>query len=296
MIRMSAVKASACTAVIALGLCLWQAAAPWSASASPRSASASSAPPRWLITQTAVGLLGSAGLTQAQLQTLFGNDRTYLTSGPKPTTPPVNGALRTVTFTSYATMEKLLGEPNGLPAGTAAVIYDNEDWSLTPATEQLHPAKYEELAAKLAHAHHLLFISTPAVDLTNVLAPGQSDHYAAYLRLGLAASAARYADVMDIQAQGSETSPSTFAWFVQAAAAQARKANPHVLVLAGISTNPHGEHVTSGQFDKAYSSVRADVNGYWLNIPAEGTGCPNCGMPQAKVAVPLLRVLASSAG
>jgi hypothetical protein len=239
-----------------------------------------------------VSLLGQAGLTKVQLQTLFGNDRTYLTGTS--TAPPVSGALRTVTFASYQTMEKQLAGP-GLPAGTAAVLYDNEHWSATPAAEQRDPAKYEELAANLAHAHHLLLISTPATDLTDVLAPAQSNHYAAYLRLGLAAGAARYADVIDIQAQGSETSLSTFTSFVKKAAAQARAANPHVIVLAGISTNPSGQHVSSAQFTSVYNAVRAYVNGYWLNIPAQGTACPKCGVPQPQVALLLLQALARSA-
>ena len=283
MFRASAVKMSACTALMALGL--WPAATAASATAAP-------APPRWIISQTALSLLGQAGLTKAQVQTLFGNRRAYLTGTT--TAPLVSGALRTVTFTSYQSMEKQLAGP-GLPTGTTAVLYDNEDWSATPAQEQRDPAKYEELAAKLAHAHHLLLISTPATDLTDVLAPTQSDHFAAYLRLGLAASAARYADVIDIQAQGSETNLSRFTPFVKAAAAQARGANPHVIVLAGISTNPSGQRVSSAQFTDAYNAVRADVNGYWLNIPAQGTACPRCGTPQPKVAVHLLQTLARAA-
>jgi hypothetical protein len=277
---------SAGAAIVALGL--WQAATPASAIASP-------AKPEWIITQTAVGLLGGAGLTHAQSQALFGNDRTYLVQGLTGTAaPPVSGGLRTVSFTSYQAMEKQFAGP-GLPAGTKAVIYDNEDWSFTPAAEQRNPARYEELAASLVHAHHLLFISTPAVDLTDVLAPGDSDHYEAYLRLGLAASAARYADVIDIQAQGSETSLNTFTLFVKAAAAQAREADQHVLVLAGISTNPSGQRVTSAQLIGAYDAARTDVNGYWLNIPSGGPYCPRCGTPQPEVAVPLLRTLASAA-
>jgi hypothetical protein len=285
MLRASAIKMSACAAIASL--CLWQAAAPAPAKASP-------AQPRWIITQTAVGLLGRAGLTRAQLQVLFGSSRTYLSGGLAPAAPPVSGALRTVSFASYQAMKRQLAGP-GLPAGTTAVIYDNEHWRFTPVGEQRDPAKYEELAAKLAHAHHLLFIAAPAVDLTDVLAPRQSDHYGAYMRLGLAASAARYADVIDIQAQGSETSLPTFTAFVRAAAAQARHASRHVIVLAGISTSPSGQHVSSAQFTAAYNAVRPDVNGYWLNIPSHGPACPGCGTPQPGVAVPLLRMLARSA-
>jgi hypothetical protein len=284
MFRTWAVKVSVCTAIVALGL--WPLGSSVSATASP-------APPRWIISQTAVGLLGRAGLTKAQLQTVFGNNRTYLTGGLTPTALPVTGALRTVSFASYQAMERRLAGP-GLPAGTVAVIYDNEHWRFTPVDEQRNPARYEELAAALVHAHHLLFVSAPAVNLTDVLAPGQSDHYAAYLRLALAASAARYADVIDIQAQGSETSLRAFTPFVQAATAQARSANRHVIVLVGISTNPGGQHVSSAQLADAYGAVRADVNGYWLNVPSHGPGCPSCGVPQPGVAVPLLQMLARS--
>jgi hypothetical protein len=277
----AAVRLSAAAAVLAVGF--WPAALP------------SSAKPEWIVNQSALSLLGGAGLTQAQLQTLFGNDRTYLIRGLTQTAEPVSGALRTVSFTSYQAMERQFAGP-GLPAGTRAVLYDNEDWSFTPVDEQRNPAKYEELAASLVHAHHLLFIAAPAVDLTDVLAPGESDHYAAYLRLGLAASAAKYADVIDIQAQGSETSLNTFTSFVKAAAAQARNANRHVIVLAGLSTNPSGQHVTSGQLVAAYNSARTDVNGYWLNIPSGGPYCPRCGTPQPQVAVPLLRMLLPTSG
>jgi hypothetical protein len=90
--------------------------------------------------------------------------------------------------------------------------------------------------------------------------------------------------MIDIQAQGSEANLSRFTSFVKEAAAQARGANPHVIVLAGISTNPSGELVSGAQFTSFYNAVRADVNGYWLNIPAQGTACPKCGTPQPKVA------------
>ncbi len=114
MFRASAVRMAACTALLGLGL--WQGATSASATAAP-------ARPRWIISQTAVGLLGQAGLTKAQLQTLFSNDRAYLTDAT--TAAPISRALRTATFTSYQAMEKRLAGP-GLPAGTTAVLYDNE--------------------------------------------------------------------------------------------------------------------------------------------------------------------------
>jgi hypothetical protein len=244
----------------------------------------------WIVNQHALALLAGAGLSQHSRQELFGNTGTYLVESADGTDEGVTGAAATATFTSYTTLRATLAD-GGLPRGTKAVLFDDEHWSLTPSVEQLHPAEYEELAAALVHAHHLLFVTAPATDLTEVLAPGDSDHYAAYIKLGLAASAARYANVVDIQAQGAELDLAKYASFVEQAAAQARKANSRVVVLAGISTNPSGQHVTSAEFTAAFKAARPYVAGFWLNIPQAGTACPACGTPQPKAAIPLLESL-----
>jgi hypothetical protein len=246
-------------------------------------------PMAWIVSAKAITMLGQDGLNGHQLQQLFGNRDTFLT-GTADGDPGVTGSTRTATFTSYQALSSALAAGH-LPPGTQAVLYDNEDWPLTPAPEQHDPARYEQLAAGLAHAHHLLFISTPATDLTSVLAPGAASHYAAYLRLHLAGEAARYANVIDIQAQGAETDLATFVPFVIAAAGQARQANPRVIVLAGLSTNPGGQRITAGQLIAAAGAVRRFVNGFWLNIPAGGAACPRCGTPQPRVAIPLLHLL-----
>jgi hypothetical protein len=243
----------------------------------------------WIVSARSLTLLGHSGLTESQLRQLFGNQDTFLTGGADGPAA-VTGAVKTATFTSYAALSSALAAGH-LPAGTRAILYDDEDWPLTPVREQQDPARYEQLAADLAHAHHLLFVSTPATDLTTVLAPHAQDHYAAYLRLHIAADAARYADVVDIQAQGSEADLATFVPFVKAAAAQARQANPRVIVLAGISTNPSGQAITGAQLVAAVLAVRPFVGGFWLNIPSAGAACPRCGVAQPQVAVPVLRLL-----
>jgi hypothetical protein len=240
----------------------------------------------WIVNQGALSQLGKAGLGQRQIEELFGTRDTFLTG----TGAGAGRAIHTVTFTSYAKLSAALAD-GALPRGARAVLYDNEHWPLTPVAEQQNPAKYEALAAAAVHAHHLLFVSTPATTLTDVLAPGATDRYAAYLRLDLAASAARHADAIDIQAQGAEADLAKYVAFVRAAAAQARAANPRVLVFAGISTNPSGQQVTAAQFAAAVNAVRRYVNGFWLNIPAGGIACPRCGTPQPQVALPLLRSL-----
>jgi len=55
-----------------------------------------------------------------------------------------------------------------------------------------------------------------------------------------------------------------YAGFVAAAAAQARAANPGVVIYAGLST----QRVSSAaQLLQDYEATRTVVDGYWLNIP-----------------------------
>ncbi|WP_225731407.1 MULTISPECIES: hypothetical protein [unclassified Nocardia] len=243
--------------------------------------------PRWLISTTALDLLAGAGLRPDERTALFDTPDTYLIHGADASTGYGN-AVRTQTFTSAETLRGALD--HGIDPAVRAVLYDNENWSLTPSDEQRHPADATARAAAAAHAHQLPLIATPATDLTRVLAPGEPS-YPAYLRLGIAAASA---DVIDIQAQGSEADTAKFADFVRRAAAQARQRNPHVVVLAGLSTNPSGQRVTTDQLRQAVAATRSFVDGYWLNIPAEGTACPRCGTPRPEVAVPLLRELLNS--
>ena len=259
---------------------------------SPGSAAPGGPPPRhWLLSTAAVRLLGQAGMTPQQLASVFDTPGTFLIRGGATgaDTEPAWHSQWTLTFPSVAALSGALNGPR-LDPRARAVIYDNEQWAMTPPAEQHDPARAEAQDAALAHAHHLQLIATPATNLARVLAPGQPVE-PAYLRLGIAGDAARYADVIDIQAQGSETNTAAFAGFVTAAAAQARAANPHVIVLAGISTNPTGHQVSAEQMRAAITATAGTVDGYWLNIPAGGPSCPRCGQPQPQVAVAALHAL-----
>lgn len=198
----------------------------------------------------------------------------------------------TADFTSYSALRAAL-TGNRLDRRVRAVLYDNEDWSLTPADERADPARYDRLAGQLVHAHHLLFIASPATDLVNTLAPNTAagSKFNAFLNLGLIGQIARDADVLDLQAQGAEDDPALFASFVSAAAAQARAANPGIKVLAGLSTNPSGRAVTAAVIDRAAEAVTADVDGYWLNDPAPSAACAACVGPYPQVALAALRGL-----
>ena len=135
-------------------------------------------------------------------------------------------------FKSFEGIRDALGT-SALSPDVKGILYDYENWRFTPAEEQQNPAKYLKQAADLVHAQGLLFLTAPAVDLVPVLAP-DSDRKRqdeTYLRLGLAADGARYADVFDVQSQRFERDTGRYARFVREAATQARQANPKVMVL-----------------------------------------------------------------
>ena len=87
---------------------------------------------------------------------------------------------------------------------------------------------------------------------------------AAYIRCGIGAAAARLSDVVEIQAQWLEWDPATYRAFVEKAAAQARRANPDVVVLAGLSTRfaPEPQTLLS-----AWDAVSDIVDGHYLAVP-----------------------------
>src|SRR5579859_328076 len=120
-------------------------------------------------------------------------------------------------------------------------------------------------------------------------APSKGPRWSRFLDLGIAAAVASAADVIELQAQSLERDAALYSSFVRAAADQARAANPHVHVLAGLSTNPPGDPVISWQLIEAVRATRTIVDGYWLNIPGRGPRCPTCNPPQPRVGIDLLR-------
>jgi hypothetical protein len=181
------------------------------------------------------------------------------------------------------------------PPGVKGILYDYENWKFTPEEERQNPAPYVKQAADAVHGHGLLFLTAPAVDLVPVLAPDsdRSRQDETYLRLGLAADAARYADVIDIQAQRFERDTARYARFVREAAAQARLANPKVVVLAGVSTQPGGQSVTADDIVRAIHATRNIVDGYWFNIPKPSAYSPRVTEFRPDIAIEVLRRLAA---
>jgi hypothetical protein len=249
---------------------------------------------RWMISISATRHLDRVDPTGALSGTFFENPGNFVMNGKNGSQgfPAGWKCAPTATYPSYAALQEALAKGE-LPADVKAIIYDNESWKFTPVEEQHDLDKFEKLVADAVHKDQRTFIATPAADLVPVLSPSvqKGGRYDEYLRLGIARSAARYADVYEIQAQGSEDNLALYTRFVKSAAAQAREANPKVLIFAGLSTNPSGKKVTAQQLFDAVQATRGVVDGYWLNIPGGGAYCPKCGEPQPQVAADLLKLL-----
>ena len=243
----------------------------------------------WIISQSALASMQNAGQgwTQADNARFFDNSRTYVLG----TMPAGWNSISTRSFTSYASLQTAFA--NGtIPSSVKAILYDIEDWKFTPTVEQQHFAAYTQKAANLVHSHHMLLISTPATDLVRTLDPGAKGNvYSLFLSLHIIQKVAQYADVVEIQAQGSEANTSAYTQFVKAAAAQAKTAKASVTVLAGLSTNPDGQKVNGQQIYAAFQATHNSISGYWLNIPGQSSYCPKCGKPQPQVAIAFLRLL-----
>ena len=245
---------------------------------------------RWLITAHALHEISA--IDSAVARTAFDGASTFVIRGPAGAGVPSGwNSTLVADYKSYAQLASDLAQ-GVFPTGARAVLYDDESWGFTPVEEQRDPSRYIQLAAQLCHQHGLLLIAAPAMDLTTVLSPNATSRRAAYLDLGLAAIAARSADVVDIQAQSLEADSAAYRSFVASAAQQARQAGgAHVRVLAGLSTGPAGKTVTGAQLTDAVTATRSVVDGFWMNVPGQSAECPTCTQPLPGLAVTVLRAL-----
>jgi hypothetical protein len=203
-----------------------------------------------------------AGRLLARRTTIVLSPRPLALTGPR-------GALGTVFFTSYADFIGRLRR-HAMPAGVRAVAYDPELWQATPFTERLFPGRYMALFAAAAHRHGYAAILMPGRDL---LAAARScrqqsgeDLDAAFLRCGLATEGARLSQIFEIQTAPVELSSTEARGFAAACAKQARAANPSVVLIASLSTQPGTRWVNGWQLARAAAAVRPYVQGFQLNM------------------------------
>jgi hypothetical protein len=178
------------------------------------------------------------------------------------------GATPALAWASELAFEESLAA-RAIPPGVRTVMYDPEFWPATPLDEQQHPIGAMRAFARAAHAAGYTVVITPHPSLAAVeggpcsVAAGETVEDA-FLGCGLQAQAARYADIVEIQAQSLEWDAAQYARVVEAAADQARAANPNVVVLAGLSTR---YAANAGVLYAAWSSVRDIVDGHYLAMP-----------------------------
>ena len=218
----------------------------------------------------------------------FADDRTLVIAAPD-ASMPVGWTNRVLSLTSLDAIRQALAR--GVPPDVRSILYDVEAWSLTPIAEQANPLGSIATAARLVHRAGLRFIAAPGVDLMGRLHPGQGPYYRSYVATRFGGAASDAADVFLVQAQTYQNDPPTYGTFVRQVAAQARAAHPGVLVLAGLSTGPHGQPTTADTMLAAVAATGGAVDGYWLNIPGPGPQCPTCGPPNPGIALEFLRKL-----
>lgn len=204
---------------------------------------------------------------------------------PTVATPGVD-VVRTMVFTSAAKLSRDLA--SGLiPTGVRAVLYDNEDWSLTPPSERANPVVAYEEAARLAHEHGLFVVATPGwlPGYRGVPTPGVVARPSV---TAILPAIAPDVDVVDIQAQELrfESSPSAYLAWVAPLAEAVRKAKSSVVVVSGLSTNPLGGLASASQLLAVARASEGVVRGWWLNVPPPGphrAGPPRYGVAEAFV-------------
>jgi len=241
----------------------------------------------WIISKSVFDGLVADPTAAARLR----GDKVYELLHGSQTPTPGFPVIPTLDFTSFAAMQQAF-ESGSVPSFVKAVLYDSEHWAFTPTGEQADPAGYYRQAAQLAHAHGLLLIATPAIDLVATSQPGSTDQPQAYLDEHLAAAAAS-GDIVEIQAQRLVNDLPQFTSFVSAAAAQARATHPGVTLLAGLSTCA-GDFPSASQLVAAAEASKPFVAGWWLNVPGASAESPNCSTQRLSTAISFLDDLPAS--
>jgi hypothetical protein len=251
------------------------------------------AKPYWLLEKFSVPVLLGAGLSQAMLQEYFNNPKTFVivTTGDLSQDPLLPDATYVMDFHNAQQMLQAVAAGK-IPSYIKLLLFDDEKWPSTPVVQQEQPFTYETEAEAVAHQHGLGFVFTPAANLSTVLNPSYSSatKYDGYTALGIASQGAAHADVLEIQSQQDEGT-SGFVSFVSSTVSQAQAANPHTLVMAGLTTAAPRLAITPQILLNAYTATRPLVSGYWLNIPG-GQGGPH----NPQVGVAFLQALAPQLG
>jgi hypothetical protein len=185
--------------------------------------------------------------------------------GGPPLPPEV---IPTEIFFSSAGLRTAIDHGRVIP-GVKVVADDLESKGNTPALERRNPIRAMKGFAHSAHVHGYRPILVPGRDLMQVpqavCAKRRGNTISqAYLRCGLPAAAA-YAPIYVIQAAPVETHLGALRQLVKEGAAEARKANPHVIVFATLSVSPNGAYVSYTKAVRAAVAIRPYIQGFAVN-------------------------------
>lgn len=227
----------------------------------------------WYVAASALQKLNDPGLAAK----VFDHQRNYVVVNHKGLGIPQGWEVHPVeSFPSEAAIASALD--HGLvPKDVVGIGFDDESWSLTPASERADPTAAVKAASQIVHSHGLEYLQLGNLPVNSSKVGG-----------------AKYAAVVDIQAQSRERDTARYAAYVKALAAQARQFNPHVIVLAGISTNPTGPPVTASELFDALQATHKVVDGYWFNLPSPGKACPRCNPANIEVAKQFLHMVVNA--
>jgi hypothetical protein len=214
----------------------------------------------WVATAKTVGSIAADDPTVARL--FFGGPNSYVLTGGWA------AARASMAWASERMFARDLAAGT-IPPNVTVAMYDPEGWPQTPLEERQHPAAAMQAFAELARRAGYTVVITPYVSLVDVdgadcvRARGETLAQA-FLRCGFLRRAAQLADVVEIQAQYLEAEPAECRLMVLRAAAQARAANPDVVVVAGLSTR----YALDGQsLLDAWDAVSDIVDGHYMAVP-----------------------------
>jgi len=196
----------------------------------------------------------------AQARATFDSPDTMVQNDPplsRDPSPPGWSTSRTERWTSFAAFRVAI-EEGAVPSLVQVVHYDNESWSQTPLREQRHPGLFERRFCGLAHANGWSCYTGPGQDLCGVIDHPADENYAQC-----------YLDVIDIQAQALESRGArVYGNFLRRAAAQAKAANPDVVVLGNIAASPNGTAIDADAMYRCAKAALPYVSGFYTTVSA----------------------------
>ncbi|MGI8921093.1 MAG: hypothetical protein ACR2HD_05380 [Solirubrobacteraceae bacterium] len=236
------------------------------------------APTRIILASALDGFISGHSHDRYVANRLYNNPSTYVVlDATHRQLPPGWHAKTAMLFTSYSgpTGFQAAVQQHTLLPGISAVIYNNEaekGW-LTPKSETDRPDRYAARFAKLAHLSKL----------TDINASGDIHT--------LFKADAKYADVLVMQIQGSESDHNLFDQLLAQATAEARHQSASVELVAEITSNPRKlcperRSLSCATADRATAardivSNRHHIAGFWVWVYTDVPALANAGMENA---------------